>query len=208
MVRRQAGVAVSYVVATGEQPEYLHHDVFLDTETSAIPGTLLCPAGTERRHAAVLYCHAHGNRHDIGRRELLEGRPALSSPYGPVLAAAGFVVLCIDMLGFNERASEDSLSKVASWYGKPLFGRMLADLSAAFDYLSMRDDVDGDRVAILGVSMGATHAYWLAALKQPYRRRGASVCIRQPDTADWIRCSRPARPLHDDARTLATHRHG
>lgn len=155
------------VVAATEQSGFLQREVRLDTEAGPVPGTLLCPAEAGSRHAAVLYCHAHGNRHDIGRRELLEGRPALPSPYGPVLASAGYVVLCVDMPGFNERApegSEDSLSKAAMWYGKPLFGRMLADLSAALDYLAMRDDVDYSRIATLGLSMGATHAYWLAAL--------------------------------------------
>ncbi len=140
----------------------------MGTEAGTIPGTVLLP-DTERRHSAVLYCHAHGNRHEIGRRELLEGRPALSSPYGPALAEAGHVVLCIDMPGFNERiseGSESSLSKAALWRGTPLFGRMLADLSAALDYLAMRVEVDAGRITTLGLSMGATHAYWLAALDE------------------------------------------
>lgn len=34
----------------------------------------------------VLYCHAHGNRPDIGKQELLDGRPALSQgPYAQAL---------------------------------------------------------------------------------------------------------------------------
>jgi len=35
----------------------------------------------------VLYCHAHGNRFDIGKEELVAGRPALASPpYAEALA--------------------------------------------------------------------------------------------------------------------------
>ena len=35
----------------------------------------------------MLYCHAHGNRFDIGKEELVAGRPALASPpYAEALA--------------------------------------------------------------------------------------------------------------------------
>ena len=155
------------VVASFEEPGFLRQEILVETGESSIPGTLLSPPAQERLHSAVLYCHAHGNRHEIGRRELLEGRPALPSAYGPALTAAGHVVLCVDMPGFNERTSdgtESSLSKAATWIGRPLFGRMLADLSAALDYLLARPDVDSGRIATLGLSMGATHACWLAAL--------------------------------------------
>lgn len=132
-----------------------------------IPGTFLRPDGPGP-HPAVLYCHAHGNRHDIGRSELTQGRPALKpGPYGPLLAARGFAVLCVDMPGFGDRqaeGTESALAKAALWRGTTLFGAMLADLSAALDWLCGRDDIDAARIASLGISMGATHAYWLAAL--------------------------------------------
>ncbi len=131
-----------------------------------MPGTSLRPSLSGPR-PAVLYCHAHGNRHDIGRREVLDGRPALRSAYGPALVKRGFVVLCVDMPTFNERQAaggEVSLSKALHWHGQTLLGRMLRELTASLDYLSLRPDVDAGRVAAMGLSMGATHAYWLAAL--------------------------------------------
>ena len=117
----------------------------------------------------VLYCHAHGNRYHIGRRELLDGRPSLQSAYGPLLAARGFTVLCIDMPAFHERAgagSEAALSKALLWHGQTLLGQMLAEQAAALSYLASRPDVASDRIGALGISMGATLAYWLAALDQ------------------------------------------
>ena len=51
--------------------------------------------------AAVLYCHAHGNRYDIGIDELTEGRPALSAPWLGQFAALGLGVLCIEMPCFG-----------------------------------------------------------------------------------------------------------
>lgn len=146
--------------------EMVVEDVVVETDAGPVPGTLM-RSMTTGKNPAVLYCHAHGNQYDIGRRELLESRPALLSAYGPALVQMGFVVLCLDMPGFNDRkgeGSESALSKSALWHGQTLFGRMLADLSAGLDYLMARDDVDAQRVATLGLSMGATHAYWLAAL--------------------------------------------
>lgn len=150
------------------RPERVCETLTIETEWGPLPGTLLRPS-TVKPRPAVLYCHAHGHRFDIGRRELLDARPALLSAYGPVLVEAGFAVLCVDMPGFNERArdgTESAVSKAALWRGRPLFGQMLAELSAALDYLTGRPDIDDTRIAALGLSMGATHAYWLAALDQ------------------------------------------
>ena len=159
--------AVSGHVRDIDRPSGLVRETLaIETESGALPGTLL-HAGAAEPRPAVLYCHAHGDRFDIGRRELMEARPALSSAYGPVLAERGFAVLCIDMPGFNERlqeGTESALAKAALWRGRPLFGQMLAELSAALDYLAGRPDIDDTRIAALGLSMGATHAYWLAAL--------------------------------------------
>ncbi|APH72173.1 alpha/beta hydrolase family protein [Aquibium oceanicum] len=132
------------------------------------------PAG---RRPAVLYCHAHGARYEIGASELTDGRPSLLGPYGPLLARRGFVTLCLDMPAFGERADEkeDALSKALLWQGRTLMGEMLADLLAGFDYLSSRADVDPDRIAAFGLSMGATHAYFLGAI-EPRIARVAHLC--------------------------------
>ena len=154
-------------------------EIRLETLAGDIPGTLCRPDGPGP-FPAILYCHAHGNRYDIGRRELMEGRPALQDPpYGPLLAARGYLTFCIDVAGFGERqqeGTESALAKEALWRGQTLFGGMLADLSAALDYLCDRPDVDSSRIATFGISMGATHAYWLAALDQRIAA-AAHLCV-------------------------------
>lgn len=147
-----------------------HQRVTLQGTATAIAGTWLLPSSGAGRIPAVLYCHAHGNRYDIGAWELVDGRPALRDPpYGTLLAERGFAVLCIDMPGFGSRqpeGTESALAKAALWRGQTLFGAMLGDLMAALDALAVHPNVDPARIGTLGISMGATHAYWLAALDE------------------------------------------
>jgi dienelactone hydrolase len=50
------------------------------------------------------------------------------------------------------------------WKGQVLFGMMMFDELRALDYLASRPEVDPQRLGALGMSMGATKAWWLAAL--------------------------------------------
>lgn len=166
-----------------------------------MPATFLTPAGPGP-FPAILYCHAHGNAWEIGRRELLEGRPALRcGPYGPVLTGAGFAVLCLDMPGHGERraeGSESALTKAALWRARTLMGEMLADLRAGFEVLSAHPLVDAARIGTLGLSMGGTHAYWLAAL-EPRVAAVAHLCVLA-DMGPLI--ARGAHDLHGPYMTV------
>lgn len=148
-----------------------------------IPALMLRPDRSGRQDTpgpAILYCHAHGNRWETGKREVLEGRPAfLSGPYGPVLARAGYTVLCVDMPGHGARLAEgreQALVSAALWAGGTLMGRMLGDLRAGLEVLCADPHVDAGRIATLGLSMGATHAYWLGAL-EPRVAAVAQLCV-------------------------------
>jgi len=136
------------------------------------------PNGPWSHHPAVVYCHAHGARYDIGADELISGRAALQSPpYGEALAQSGIVALCIDLPCFGERAGEreSALSKALLWQGKTMFGAMLAELIGAIDLLQVIDGVDPDRIGVMGLSMGATLAFWLGAL-DPRIKAVAHLC--------------------------------
>jgi dienelactone hydrolase len=124
------------------------------------------PDGPAGRHPAILYGHSHGDRHDIGASELIDGRSYLLSPFGPLLARAGCVALCMDMPTFGARqaTTESAAAKAHIWYGTSLIGQMLSEQAAALTYLVSRDDVDPARVATFGISLGATLACWHAAL--------------------------------------------
>lgn len=166
-----------------------------------IRAILTGPAGPWHAQPAVLYCHAHGNRHAMGANELTEGRPALlPEPYGPALARRGVVALSIDMPCFGERAfqSESALAKRLHWEGKTLFGRMLADLAGALAILAAQDGVDPARIGVFGFSMGATHAFWLGAL-EPRIARIAHACAFA-DLRELVACG--AHDLHGPYMTV------
>lgn len=146
---------------------FAREDMILDLGTGEdVPAVFVRPHGAGR-YPAILYCHAHGARYEIGARELTEGRPALlAPPYAEALTGAGFAALCVEMPTFGARATrtESALAKALLWRGETLFGQMLRELAGGLDHLVRRPDVDAARIAAFGASMGATHAFWLAAL--------------------------------------------
>lgn len=129
-------------------------------------GFLTGPAGEWRGLPAIVYAHAHGAKYDIGARELLAGRPALRGPYAADFARQRVVALALDMPCFGDRAREpeSAAAKRHLWNGTTLFGEMLNDLAGAIDVLAAQDGVNAKRIGIFGLSMGATLAFWLAAL--------------------------------------------
>lgn len=153
----------------------------LEIRGTKVRGFLTRPVG-KGPFPAVLYCHAHGNRYEMGANELVDGRPSLSAPFGPELAKAGYAALAIDMPTFGERQTpgESAVSKELLWHGRTLMGEMLSDHLAAFDWLRGREDVDPAGIVALGLSMGATHAFFLGAL-EPRLAAVVHLCA----FADW-----------------------
>ena len=155
--------------------EGLRRLTFTTREGEAVPA-LYRPSDTG---AAVLYCHAHGNRPDIGIDELHQGRPALGAPYLPDLAALGLGTLCLEMPTFGSRAepAESALAKARLWHGRTLFGQMLGEQRAARDWLATAPGVDPGRIGVMGVSMGGTLAWWLAAMAGGFAAAASVVCF-------------------------------
>jgi dienelactone hydrolase len=124
------------------------------------------PARASGPCPAILYAHSHGGRHEIGASELMDGRSYLLSPFGPLLARAGYVTLCLDMPTFGDRdgVEESAAATAHLWYGTTLMGQMLSEEAAALTYLASRADVDPERIGAFGISLGSTLTYWHAAL--------------------------------------------
>lgn len=134
-----------------------------------VPAYVARPRGATGRLPAVLFNHSHGGGYTIGKREFVEGRSYLQpTPYAKELTGLGYVGLAIDHWIFGERAhtSELDMFKLMLWRGQVLWGMMVYDSLRALDLLLQRPDVDPGRVATLGMSMGSTMAWWVAALDE------------------------------------------
>ena len=144
----------------------------LETLLLDLNGSEPVPAYFTRPHAAgpyptMLYNHAHGGDYVLGKDELIRGRDCLQRPpYAEVLARRGIAALCIDTWAFGERRgrTESAIFKEMLWRGQVMWGMMVYDSLRAIDYLVSRPDVDADRIGTLGMSMGSTMAWWMAAL--------------------------------------------
>ncbi len=146
-----------------------------------VPGILLIPDRRQKRAPGLLYIHWHGGMYDLGKEQLLKG-VKVQPPYAPVCAEKGIVTLAIDSWCFGERkrsanggVGEQDAFKEMLWRGRVLYGMMMFDEFRALDYLSSRAEVDPKRLGALGMSMGATKAWWLAAL-DPRVRLCVDVC--------------------------------
>jgi hypothetical protein len=154
----------------------------------------MVPAGGGKR-PAVLYHHYHGNRYGQGKEEVLikafahwPGGHGLIT--GEELVRAGYLVLCIDAYGFGERqaqgpageeekgaAAEASLFKTFAWQGRTLWGMMVRDDLLALEYLATRPEVDPQRIAAMGMSMGSTRTWWAAALDERIQVAVSVACL-------------------------------
>lgn len=138
-----------------------------------VPGILLIPKNRKGPAPTIIGLHGHGSSKasictDLNSSQLI----------GPQLAQKGYVVAAIDAV-FNGECigkgpagkldkgaggQENSLFKLNLWLGRTLWGMMLRDEQCLIDYLQTRPEVDKQRIAATGMSMGCTRSWWLAAI--------------------------------------------
>jgi dienelactone hydrolase len=153
-----------------------------------VPAVLVLPDSIGDNAPAVVYCHAHSDVWNTGKSELFDGIPGVLEPYAPDLVAAGVVTLAIDSwcFGDRQRNSDGKLGEQEAfcemlWRGQVLFGMMMFDLRQALTWLSAHDRVDSERIGVLGMSMGATHAWWLSALDERIKLCVDICCLTDYD---------------------------
>jgi pimeloyl-ACP methyl ester carboxylesterase len=164
------------LIAREIRGDYICEHLRLDLNgIEPVPAYFIKPIHATGRLPVVLFNHSHGGIYEIGKRELLEGREYMAAPpYAEELTRGGFAALCIDHWAFGQRRgrTESALFKQMLWEGRVLWGMMVFDSIKAIDYLLTRDDIDAQRIATLGMSMGSTMAWWMAALDERVK-----VCI-------------------------------
>ena len=142
-----------------------------------VPALLLVPDGAsaERRAPGLCVWHQHHGRYHLGKSEPagLAGDPMHHT--GAALAREGYVVLCPDALGFEER--EQGYAMKGGDLERFLFLRYLVqgqcmawknilDMRRAVDYLTGRPEVRAEAIGCYGHSMGSTHT-WLVGPWEP-----------------------------------------
>lgn len=159
--------------------------VFNITKDSRVMALLLVPKG-EGPFPAALMLHDHGAKFDIGKEKMVEtwgddeklaSSKKWSEKYftgtypGDELAKRGYVVLSIDALGWGDRSvpgyNKDSQQSLASNFynmGSSYAGLIAFEDVRAAKFLANMDNVDKDKVAAVGFSMGAFRAWQLAAM--------------------------------------------
>lgn len=154
-------------VSVREMPGYMLEKLVLEVNgIEPAPAYFIKPKNPSGKMPAVLFNHWHGGEYYLGKDEMLRPKTGLPS-FADALTAQGYCALCLDMWCFGERSSahtETDLFKEMLWKGRVMWGMMVYDTLRGLDYLLTRPEVDAARVATLGMSMGSTMAWWVAAL--------------------------------------------
>jgi dienelactone hydrolase len=148
---------------------------------------LLVPktASAQQQAPAVLLLHDHGAEFRLGKdkwiRPLQPGKFKLAAQwadkyfsgqfFGEQLAAAGFVVLAGDMLGFGERgplpySQQQQLAANFQARGLSLSGFVALEDQMLANWLARRPEVASGQLSAVGFSLGAYRAWQLAALSE------------------------------------------
>lgn len=155
-------------LSTEQRSGYILEKLVLDLNgLEPVPAYFVKPVNATGKLPTILYHHAHGGNYKLGKDELTEGRTLIQKPpYAEALTSMGYAALCADTWVFGERSTETEMDtfKEMLWKGRVLWGMMVYDSLRAMDYLAGRPDVDAARIGTLGLSMGSTMAWWLAAL--------------------------------------------
>ena len=154
-----------------------------------VPGYFLIPNDGKSKHPAIYYSHWHGGNYDLGKREIFTTHHTPQVP-AEVLTSLGYAVIAIDAYCFGERSGkgpggpketggpeEMSASKYELWMGRSLWAMMVRDDLMALEYLFSRPEIDITRVAVTGISMGATRSWWLMALDERIKTGVAVGCL-------------------------------
>jgi cephalosporin-C deacetylase-like acetyl esterase len=140
----------------------------LPEEGITLAARILAPSTAAGRRPAVIWLNPLRNSSD-----LRTGGDVAA------LAAAGHVVMLLDVRGWEGAESSAGSSGYSRWWqtamramlvGKTMAGMQTYDILRAFDYLATRPDVDPAHIGIWGRSTGGVLALYAAALEPRFRK--------------------------------------
>ena len=155
--------------------DYTGHIISYDLEENErVRAVLLTPEVVSGKMPAILAIHQHNGEYHLGKAETsgwdINGKIKELNPmyaYGRDLVQRGYVVICPDLLCFEERRdphfgkSNDSGSSYEIFEftkrvqtGSSLLAKYLHDMTVALDVLCSLDYVDTARLGVIGHSLG------------------------------------------------------
>ena len=150
------------------------------SESERAPAYLLIPDADQGagRYPGLLAIHQHAGQFFLGKSEPAGLSANSMYHYGLELCRRGYVVLCPDLLGFEDRQppeyqraegtvpnGRDYERFVATRLlleGSSLKAKYTFDLVRGLDLLQSLEMVDGDRLGVIGHSLGGQESFWLA----------------------------------------------
>jgi predicted amidohydrolase/dienelactone hydrolase len=169
--------------------------VFNISGDSRVLGLLVVPKGKGPFPAALLL-HDHGAKFDIGKEKVIRtwnDRPEKQTSaqdwvekyyggryLGDELAKRGYVCFCTDALNWSHRGGagyegQQALAGNLLHFGMSFAGLIAHEDLRAAEFLATRPEVDGKRVAAMGLSMGSFRTWQVAALSD-HIAAGVAVC--------------------------------
>ncbi len=166
------------VVSSVDKGDHILQLVSYNVEADErINAYLLSPKKLEEKAPAVLALHQHNGEYFLGKSEPAGLSKNEMYHYGLELCRRGYVVLCPDNLGFEDRRPMESCRRKnpdlegASYErmlfcryilnGSSLQAKYLHDLACGIDYLQTLEHIDGERIGAVGHSLGGQEALWL-----------------------------------------------
>jgi dienelactone hydrolase len=141
-----------------------------DGETERVPVLIYRPAKAAKKLPAVIVLHGTGGNKEAQRPWLLH------------LAKRGIMGVAIDARHHGERAGDARGAEayneaiVRAWKAKPgepqehpFYYDTCWDIWRTADYLETRDDVDPQRLGIIGISMGGIETWLAASVDERFR---------------------------------------
>jgi dienelactone hydrolase len=140
----------------------VEHVTFASDATERVPTLIVKPRGSTGRRPAVIVLHGTGGSKDGMAARLRR------------LATRGFIGVAIDGRYHGERATavagsagsyENAILRAYRNGGEhPFLYDTVWDVLRLVDYLQTRDDVDGARIGLMGISKGGMETYLAAAV--------------------------------------------
>lgn len=154
-----------------------------------ISAWLLIPKTIKGKAPAIIASHQHNGEFYLGKSEPAGLSRNKMYHYGLDLCLRGYVVLCPDHLGFEDRRPPEYIRKENPHtesegferiqffkylsYGSSLQAKYLSDLTRGIDFLESLDYVDSERIGAIGHSLGGQETMWLTWFD---KRIKAAVC--------------------------------